>query len=72
MQQITHYKVGWNPNTNKGGINIFVKASKKAHVVPINSANELCAVMAVLKESPVFLAPNGSIYSGWEPVNNDF
>ncbi len=69
-KQVKHYRLAWNPGTNKGYANIHVVGESKARKLPVNSASELSAISAVLKESPIyFRTTDGLIYSGWEPID---
>jgi hypothetical protein len=69
-KQVTHYRLAWNPKTNQGRAEIFFKKENQTVRLKIDSAQELAAVAAVLKESPVFLTGDGLIYTGWEEIDD--
>lgn len=59
-KQITKYNLGWNPQTKKPYVLIHLEGGSQRDV-PVQTAEELAALAAILRESPVFLHDNGII-----------
>jgi len=64
---IKSYVIGWEPGRNRAVASLQL-ADGSHHAVKIETAAELAALAAILKESPVFLYENGLIVTGWEEV----
>jgi hypothetical protein len=69
-RQIISFGFNWNPSPNakRGQVRLFFGPGIPPVDVPISSAEEFCAVAAILNESPVYLNPDGSITTEMEPV----
>jgi len=69
MQRVTAFRLGWNIQTKTGGAQLQLEHGRMVNV-PIESAAELCAVAAILKESPVFLNDGAFLVTGPEPISD--
>jgi hypothetical protein len=59
-KKITKYDLGWNPQTKKPYVQIHIEGGLQQSVL-VQTAEELAALAAILRESPVFLHDNGII-----------
>ena len=59
-KKITKYDLGWHPQNKKPYVLIYLEGGSKL-TVPVQTAEELAALAAILRESPVFLHDNGII-----------
>jgi hypothetical protein len=64
---IKSYVIGWEPGRNRAVASLQLEDGSH-HAVKIETAAELAAFAAILKESPVFLYENGLIVTGWEEI----
>ena len=62
---IKSYVIGWEPGRNRALASLQLEDGTH-HSVKVETAGELAALAAILKESPVFLYENGLIVTGWE------
>ena len=60
MQLIMRYSLKWNVNTNLYEILLQLQ-NGTAHKVPVNSVEEFIAISTILRNSPSFLHPGGTI-----------
>jgi hypothetical protein len=67
--QVQSYVLTWNPATHRGGIRLLLSTGSQQDV-PWVSIEEFNAVINVLRESPVFFMPDGTLATGWEPVRD--
>ena len=65
---IKSYVIGWEPGRNRAVASLQLEDGSH-HAVKIETAAELAAFAAILKESPVFLYENGLIVTGWEEIS---
>ena len=60
MQLIMRYSLKWNANSN--AYEIWLQLQNGAtHKVPVNSVEEFIAISTILRNSPSFLHPDGTI-----------
>lgn len=60
MQLIMRYSLKWNANSN--AYEIWLQLQNGAtHKVPVNSGEEFIAISTILRNSPSFLHPDGTI-----------
>ena len=59
-KKITKYDLGWHPQTKRPYVLIHLEGGSQ-QAVPVQTAEELAALAAILRESPVFLHDNGII-----------
>jgi hypothetical protein len=64
---IKSYVIGWEPARHRPLASIQLEDGSH-HALKVETAAELAALVAILRESPVFLYENGLIVSGWERV----
>ena len=64
---IKSYVIGWEPARSRPLASIQLEDGSH-HAVKVETAAELAALAAILRESPVFLYENGLIVSGWEQI----
>jgi hypothetical protein len=64
---IKSYVIGWEPARRRPVASIQLEDGSH-HALKIETAAELAALAAILRESPVFQYENGLIVSGWEPI----
>jgi hypothetical protein len=64
---IKSYVIGWEPARHRPLASIQLEDGTH-HAVKVETAAELTALAAILRESPVFFYENGLIVSGWEPI----
>jgi hypothetical protein len=64
---IKSYVIGWEPARHRPLASIQLEDGTH-HALKVETAGELTALAAILRESPVFLYENGLIVSGWEQV----
>ncbi|HYJ80109.1 MAG TPA: hypothetical protein VEW03_10930, partial [Longimicrobiaceae bacterium] len=63
-------RLGWNLKEKAGGVQLKLENGQLVKL-RIESAAEISAIAAILKESPVFLNQNGLLVTGPEPVSDD-
>jgi hypothetical protein len=66
---IKSYVIGWEPGRNRAVASLQLEDGTH-HAIKIETAAELAAIAAILKESPVFLYENGLIVTGWEEIKH--
>jgi hypothetical protein len=59
-KKIAKYDLGWHPQNKKPYVLIHLEGGSKL-ALPVQTAEELAALAAILRESPVFLHDNGII-----------
>lgn len=69
MNRVQGFRLGWNLNERAGGLQLKLDNGRLVKE-RIESAAELSAIAAILRESPVFLDGNGLLYTGPEPISD--
>jgi len=65
-RQVTHCAIAWNPNTRTGKAGLKLEDNSEMNV-PVKGIEDFIALTAILRESPLYLRDDGSLYTGWEP-----
>lgn len=60
MRLILRYTLRWNANDNTGTIHLQLQDGT-THQVPVNTTEEFIAISTILRNSPAFLHPDGTI-----------
>ena len=66
---VTQYFMTWRPQTNTGGVGLILDTGQRVRIV-CDSAQELAALAAILKESPKYRTEHGILFTGAEPDTN--
>jgi hypothetical protein len=66
--QIASFLMRWNPVQNTGQIVLTLANGQKKEISA--AASEFAAIAAILNQSPIYLFPDGSIGTAWEPVED--
>lgn len=62
---ISSYVLGWHPGGNKPFVALKL-VNGQEHRVPVERADEVAALAAILRERPAYLFADGMIATGWE------
>jgi hypothetical protein len=69
MHRVQGFRLGWNLKEKDGGVQLKLENGRLVKM-KIESAAELAAIGAILKESPVFLDSGGLLVTGQEPISD--
>ena len=68
--QVTNYAYTWKTGVNTGTVVLLLANGDKA-TIQVNSAQELAAIGAILREAPVWYRPaDFSLRTSWEMVED--
>jgi hypothetical protein len=64
---VKDYAIGWYPGSNRAVLTLVLEDGKR-HELPVESAEELAALAAVLQEPKVYLYDDGLLASRWDEI----
>jgi hypothetical protein len=65
---VKDYAIGWYPGSNRAVATLLLEDGRR-HEVPVDSAEELAAVAAVLREPKVYLHEDGLLAARWDEIH---
>jgi hypothetical protein len=64
---VTNYAIGWYPGSNRAVAMLVLEDGRKQEI-PVDSADELAAIAAVLREPKVYLHDDGLLAARWDEI----
>jgi hypothetical protein len=69
-KRIMRYALGWYPGSNRARAQVWLEDGTR-HELPVESAQELAVLAAILRESAVYVFADGMIGTDWEQPGSE-